>query len=105
LNSYARTAMGVENGTGDLMNKIRILYRFSPGFDALLPAYEAARGMNIRVRDLPGRQSGNIFERDRKNFGDLTERLIAKYERRSNALDQLLGHTEPATAIKGQTAR
>jgi hypothetical protein len=108
LDSYARTAMGVDeysakNGILNAMSEIRILYKFNPSFDMLHPAYDAARGMNIRVRDLPVRQGVNVFERDRKNFGDLTERLIAKYERRSSALDQLLSHTEPAAAVKDQT--
>jgi hypothetical protein len=108
LDSYARTATGVDqysakNGISDAMNKIRILYRFNPSFDILRPAYDAVRDMNIRIRDMPVKQRINVFERDRNNFADLTERLIAKYERRSSALDQLLSQTEPATAVKDQT--
>jgi hypothetical protein len=105
LDSYARTAMAADEsnaqkGISDAMSKIRILYKFDPSFDMLQPAYDAARGMNIPVRGLPG----NIFERDRKNFDDLTGRLIAKHERRSSALDQLLSHTEPPATVKDQKA-
>jgi hypothetical protein len=107
LESYACTAVGADKasaktGISEAMNNIRILYKFDPPLDILESAYDAAQGMNIRVRNLPLKRGVNVFDRDKKNFLDLVDRLIAKYERRSSALDQLLSQREGTAGVKHQ---
>ena len=58
LESYARIAVGADRASAktaisEAMNEIRILHKFDPTLHILRPAYDAAQGMNIRVRKLP----------------------------------------------------
>jgi hypothetical protein len=108
LDRYAHAVVREEAISGAdvsiAMYKIRILYQFDPGFQLLKPAYYAARDMRIHPRRLRGEQGSNVFERDRKNFLNLTGRLIAKYERKTSALDELLSRTELEAGIKSEPA-
>jgi hypothetical protein len=76
------------------MVKIRILYQLNPVFEELSSTYDVARHMRTRVARMLGDDRSNCFKRDRENFLRLNERLLGKYERRSSALDELLGRTE-----------
>jgi hypothetical protein len=109
IDGYARAVVGeVPRSRMDIsntMHKIRTLYQFDPGFDRLRPAYDAARAMKIRVRRLMEKKGSNIFEQDRKNFLNLRERLMAKYERKASALDQLLNRAELETGIKSEPVK
>jgi len=103
VDTYARTIVGEGEATSGIdifntMYKIRILYQFDPGFQLLRSAYDAARDMKIRVN----RMGKGVFERDRRNFLNLTQRLMAKYERRSSALDELLSRSEHDTRIQSE---
>jgi hypothetical protein len=97
LDRYARVVVGEdksEGDTSDAMAKIRILYQLDPEFEELRSTYDAARHMRTQVARMLGDDGSNCFERDRESFLHLNERLLSKYERRSSALDELLGCTE-----------
>jgi hypothetical protein len=74
-----------------VMNGIRILYDLEPNMNVLKAAYFAALDMKVPVRALSGSSHGNNpFDKDFRNFVNLSKDLKAKRDRRGNALLNLI---------------
>ncbi|MCW3474305.1 NACHT domain-containing protein [Limobrevibacterium gyesilva] len=94
IGNYVNMAVGQQSSNNELaivMQKIRILYQFSPNLSALLAAYDAAKHMGVRVGQITNRSPrGRLFEKDRSNFRNLSAHLAKKYRNQSSALQTLL---------------
>jgi hypothetical protein len=104
IDEYAITVF-VEDRQKDIneiINKIRILYRFGPEAEEIVTGIGAMTDMRLNIKRIMSTPKMlRLLNDDRKKFLALAERLTEKYSRKSSALRDLARGASPRKQREG----